>query len=198
MTLTSSHERQHLWSAEAARKLTGTQPEEQLLRAWTESGATNDYDYMIRTDIATYLPGDLLVKADMTSMANSLELRSPLLDHRVVELGLSLPTSMRVSSRGTKIILKQLARDLIPASILDRPKMGFGVPRASWLRGPLRELVRDLLSPSTVDRRGWFNSSTVQSILDAHDGGSDRDNILWPLLMIELWAQTWLDGSEHG
>lgn len=196
MTLTDRENRDALWLPDISKRIEARDPEKALAAAWRGSDAQNAYDQMIATDISTYLPGDLLVKADTTSMANSLELRSPLLDHRVVELGVSLPASMRVSSKGTKLILKDIARDLVPAHLLDRPKMGFGIPRAAWLRGPLRELVRDTLSPESMAQRGWFSGSAVQRILIAHDQGEDRDNIIWPLLMVELWARNWLDNAK--
>ncbi len=169
------------------------QPETILESSWRSSGATNNVDRMIATDLVTYLPGDLLVKADISSMAHSLELRSPLLDHRVIELGASLPADLKVTTRATKVVLKDIARRLVPPELIDRPKMGFGIPRAAWVRGPLRPLIRDTLSPSSTRRRGWFDSRRIENLLNEHDRGLDRDSVIWPLLMTELWAQRWLN-----
>ena len=158
-----------------------------------EFGNHSSFDRMIRSDLSAYLPGDLLVKADVASMANSLELRSPLLDVNVVEWGLSLPRKYKIKGFETKHILKDVARTLVPAELIDRPKMGFGIPRAEWLRSGMKELVIDTLTDTTATQRGWFNSNEVRKTIDIHMDGEDKDNIIWPMLMLELWARTWLD-----
>lgn len=158
-----------------------------------EFGNHSSFDRMIRSDLSAYLPGDLLVKADIASMANSLELRSPLLDVNVVEWGLSLPRKYKIKGFETKHILKDVARTLVPAELIDRPKMGFGIPRAEWLRSGMKELVIDTLTDTTATQRGWFNSNEVRKTIDIHMDGEDKDNIIWPMLMLELWARTWLD-----
>ena len=150
-------------------------------------------DRMIRSDFDAYLPGDLLVKVDIATMANSLELRSPLLDVNVVEWGVSLPRKFKIKGFETKHILKDVARTLVPAELIDRPKMGFGIPRAEWLRGGMKELAIDTLTDTTFTQRGWFNPNEVKKVIDIHMNGEDRDNILWPILLLELWARTWLD-----
>lgn len=158
-----------------------------------EFGNHGSFDRMIRSDLSAYLPGDLLVKADIASMANSLELRSPLLDVNVVEWGLSLPRKYKIKGFETKHILKDLARTIVPAELIDRPKMGFGIPRAEWLRSGMKELVIDTLTDTTATQRGWFNSNEVRKTIDIHMNGEDKDHIIWPMLMLELWARTWLD-----
>jgi asparagine synthase (glutamine-hydrolysing) len=157
------------------------------------SGNLTAYDRMIRSDFSAYLPGDLLVKADFSTMANSLELRSPLLDVNVVEWGISLPRKFKIKGFETKHILKDVARSLVPGELIDRPKMGFGIPRAEWLRTGMKELLVDTLTDVTATQRGWFDLVEVQKVIDTHMGGDDKDNILWPMLMLELWARTWLD-----
>jgi asparagine synthase (glutamine-hydrolysing) len=137
----------------------------------------SSFDRMIRSDLGSYLPGDLLTKADTATMANSLELRSPMLDVNVE----------------TKHILKDVARSLVPADLIDRPKMGFGIPRSEWLRSEMREMLVGTLTDLTARQRGWFNPIEVKRTIDFHMSGQDRDNILWPMLMLELWARTWLD-----
>lgn len=156
-------------------------------------GAKDDLSKMLRSDFERYLPGDLLVKADMATMANSLELRSPLLDHELVDWATTLPSSYKVKGRKTKFILKDIARSLVPAELVDRPKMGFAIPRADWLRTGLREMSYDLLTDATAKNRGWFNSQEVDRVIADHMSGNDRDALLWPMLMIELWARNWLD-----
>jgi asparagine synthase (glutamine-hydrolysing) len=158
-----------------------------------ELGDLTSFDRMIRSDLGAYLPGDLLVKVDIATMANSLELRSPMLDVNVVEWGVSLPRKYKIRGFETKHILKDVARSLVPAALIDRPKMGFGIPRAEWLRTGMREMVVDTLTDTTATQRGWFNSTEVRNVLDIHMAGEDKDNLLWPMLMLELWARTWLD-----
>jgi len=156
-------------------------------------GDIKSFDRMIRSDFAAYLPGDLLVKVDIATMANSLELRSPMLDVNVVEWGITLPRKYKIKGFETKHILKDIARSLVPASLIDRPKMGFGIPRADWLRTGMRELVIDTLTDPTARQRGWLNPLEVKKVIEAHMAGEDKDNLIWPMLMLELWARTWLD-----
>ena len=137
-------------------------------------------------DVETYLPGDLLPKADLTSMAHSLELRSPLLDHEVIELGLALPASLKVQGRLGKVALRRAFADDLPARVVSRRKTGFGVPLRRWFRSDLRELARETLA---VDR-GWFRPSEVRRLLDEHEAGrADHGHRLWCLLMLELWLR---------
>jgi asparagine synthase (glutamine-hydrolysing) len=158
-----------------------------------EDGKLSSFDRMIRSDLYSYLPGDLLVKVDIATMANSLELRSPLLDVNVIEWGVSLPRKYKIKGFETKHILKDVARSLVPANLIDRPKMGFGIPRAEWLRTEMRELVIDTLTDTTASQRGWTDPVQVKKVLHIHMSGQDRDNLIWPMLMLELWARTWLD-----
>jgi len=157
-----------------------------------QSGKLSSFDRMIRSDLQAYLPGDLLVKVDIATMANSLELRSPMLDVNVVEWGISLPRKYKITGFETKHILKDVARSLVPADLIDRPKMGFGIPRAEWLRTDMKEMVTDLLTDKVANDRGWFNQVEVKKTLDLHMSGTDKDQILWPILMLELWARNWL------
>jgi asparagine synthase (glutamine-hydrolysing) len=158
-----------------------------------ELGDLTSFDRMTSSDFAAYLPGDLLVKVDIATMANSLELRSPMLDVNVVEWGVSLPHKYKIKGFETKHILKDVARTLVPAELIDRPKMGFGIPRAEWLRSGMKEMVVDTLTDITATQRGWFDSTEVRKVIDIHMAGEDKDNLLWPILMLELWARTWLD-----
>jgi asparagine synthase (glutamine-hydrolysing) len=137
-------------------------------------------------DIGTYLPGDLLPKADIASMAHSLELRSPLLDHRVVELGLSLPPSLKTRGLTGKIALRRAFAAELPEEVARRGKKGFGVPLGRWFRRDLRELARDVL----FEDRGWFHTAEIRRLLDEHETGrADHGHRLWCLLMLELWVR---------
>lgn len=158
-----------------------------------QAGSVSNLDRMLRSDFDSYLPGDLLVKADIATMANSLELRSPFLDVNLIEWGISLPSEYKLKGFSTKHILKDVARSLVPPELVDRPKMGFGIPRAEWLRGDMKTMLFDVLTDHTARNRGWFNSKEVTRAIDLHLSGSDQDNVLWPMLILELWAKNWLD-----
>jgi asparagine synthase (glutamine-hydrolysing) len=139
-----------------------------------------------RLDLETYLPGDLLLKADIASMAHSLELRSPFLDHEVVALGLALPADLKARGREGKVALRRAFASDLPADVASRGKTGFGVPLGRWFRDDLRELARDVL----VTDRGWFRADTVTRLLDEHESGrADHGHRLWCLLMLELWVR---------
>jgi asparagine synthase (glutamine-hydrolysing) len=160
---------------------------------YSEHGELSTLDKMISYDLGSYLPDDLLVKADLSSMANSLELRSPMLDVTVVEWGLLLPDRYKIKGFQTKRVLKDIARSLVPAELVDRPKMGFAIPRAAWLRNDMKDMMMDLLTDQTAINRGWFKSSEVTKLIHAHLNGQDKDKALWPMIMLELWARNWLD-----
>ena len=187
LSLTQPHE----LSALLSKEFISSQAEQNSISSFT-IGKYSAFDRMIRSDLQAYLPGDLLVKVDIATMANSLELRSPLLDVNVVEWGLSLPRKYKIKGFETKHILKDVARSLVPADLIDRPKMGFGIPRAEWLRTEMKAMVTDLLTDKEAIDRGWFNQNEVKKTLDLHMSGTDKDQILWPILMLELWARNWL------
>jgi len=161
-------------------------------------------DFVHRTtyvDLMTYLPCDLLTKVDIASMAHGLEARSPFLDHKVVELAGRIPMrqKLRLTPRGVvgKLILKETFGPMLPAAILRRRKMGFGVPIAAWLRGELKGLVQDVLLSRASLERGYFVPQEVRRMVDEHTGGlQDHGYRLWYLLMLELWHRRFVDGCE--
>jgi asparagine synthase (glutamine-hydrolysing) len=146
----------------------------------------------VHTDLASYLPYDLLTKVDIASMACSLECRCPMLDHELVSFALSLPLAWRLGRRGGKHILKDWAWDRLPPEILHRRKMGFGVPVGEWFRGELQDVVREhVLSPQGLCAR-VFRSAWLQALVDAHlSGRTNYQHQLWALLTLELWRQRW-------
>jgi asparagine synthase (glutamine-hydrolysing) len=147
-----------------------------------------------RLDVRTYLPGDLLLKADIASMAHSLELRSPLLDHEVLELGVSLPDSLKVEGRRGKVALRRAYADALPPEVSGRGKTGFGVPISRWFRGDLRELAADTLLDERARARGQLRPAAVERLLDDHaEGRADHGHRLWCLLMLELWQREHID-----
>ena len=148
-------------------------------------------------DVETYLPGDLLVKADIASMASSLELRSPFLDHRVLELGLSLPDALKARGRHGKVALRRAFADLLPREIATRSKKGFGVPVSRWFRAELRELASDLLLDERARGRGQLRADAVERLLREHAAGeADHGARLWSLVMLELWQRFYVEAER--
>ncbi len=151
---------------------------------------TNLLDRLQYADIKVYLPDDILVKVDRMSMANSLELRVPLLDHELVEFVASLPPRLRLRGLTKKYILRRAVRKLLPSEIVSGRKRGFNVPIGRWLRRDLCDLVRDHLSPSSVKRQGYFDPQSVARIVKDHDEGRiDYSRNLWGLLMFSMWHE---------
>ena len=137
-------------------------------------------------DLKFWLPGDILTKVDRTSMAASLEAREPLLDHRLIEFGASLPESMRLRGGQGKWLMKRTMRRYLPDDILYRPKQGFVTPIAQWLRGPLEGDMRSLVSGSTLAATGWLDTQALSGLVDSHvSGHSDNSRILWQALMLD-------------
>jgi len=128
-------------------------------------------------------------------MANSLEARSPFLDHRLVEFCASLPASFKLRGRTSKWLLRRLMRDRLPPAILTRPKMGFGVPVGQWLRTDLRPLLYDTILSDRALARGYFRPQAVRALVDEHlSERADRTPHIWSLLMLELWFRHFIDG----
>jgi asparagine synthase (glutamine-hydrolysing) len=145
-------------------------------------------------DVQTYLPGDLLLKADIASMAHSLELRSPLLDWDVLELGISLPPELKTKGRRGKEALRRAFAADLPDEVASRGKTGFGVPIGDWFRTELRDLTGDVLLDARARDRGQLRPSAVERLLSDHvSGRADHAHRLWCLLMLELWQRTHLD-----
>jgi asparagine synthase (glutamine-hydrolysing) len=166
-----------------------------LLRGVASASDAEDFiDRIVHTDIETYLPDDLLVKMDIASMANSLEVRSPFLDDGLLEFAASLPRHMKLRGLTQKHILKQAYRDVLPRSVVTRKKMGFGVPIDHWFRFELRDLAHDVLLSRRARDRGYFRTQVVERYLAEHVSGRRHHHAkLWSLLMLELWHLTFVD-----
>jgi asparagine synthase (glutamine-hydrolysing) len=148
-------------------------------------------------DLHTYLPLDILTKVDRMSMAHSLEVRVPLLDHRVVELAARIPPRMKLRGEVRKYLLKKAVGADLPRSILDQKKQGFAVPLVHWFRDGLSSFVRDLLLSDTSRRRGILNPAYVETLLRRHQDGRPLDLPLWTLVSLELWCRRFLDSSPR-
>ncbi|MEO5668167.1 MAG: asparagine synthase-related protein, partial [Bdellovibrionota bacterium] len=164
-----------------------------LLRSLSE--VPNPATQMMLLDTMTYLPNDILVKVDRAAMAVSLETRAPFLDHTIFEFAHSLPLEMKIHGGQGKVILRKLLDRYVPRGLVDRPKMGFGVPIVDWLRGPLKEWSSDLLSPERLRASGIFEVAQVQKKLQEHQSGAKNWQFyLWDILMY----QAWLEESKNG
>jgi asparagine synthase (glutamine-hydrolysing) len=141
-------------------------------------------------DLKLYFQESVLVKVDRASMACSLEIRAPFLDHELVEFVMGLPSEWKLKGFTSKYILKRAVKKWLPDEIIKRPKKGFGVPIAKWVKGPLKELFEDLLSSDRIRREGFFNPEYVTTLLQ-HHLLNKRDNRkqLWTLLVWELWLE---------
>ncbi|MEA5468996.1 asparagine synthase (glutamine-hydrolyzing) [Spirulina sp. 06S082] len=183
----------------------------QLLEPWTQlqekdtyqvafdhqqqSQAQEALNQLLYCDLKLYLEGNILAKVDRASMANSLEVRVPLLNHTLVEYAAQMPHSLKLRGLTTKYILRRAMRNHLPKEIMQRGKKGFNMPVAKWFTGELRPLVEDMLSRERLQREGFFNADFVQQLLKEHmTGKADRRKLLWTLLVFELWYEHWGNG----
>jgi asparagine synthase (glutamine-hydrolysing) len=153
---------------------------------------------MMALDALTYLPDDILAKVDRASMANSLETRAPFLDVKVVEFASRIPISMKIRKGQGKWILRKVLERHVPPSLIDRPKMGFGIPLDDWLRGPLRQWAEDLLNPASLAQEGYFDPGPVRQVWDAHLKGRSFGHRLWSVLMFQAWLAQSRSTMETG
>jgi asparagine synthase (glutamine-hydrolysing) len=149
-------------------------------------------DRMQFLDLVTYLPDDILTKVDRASMAVGLEARVPLIDHRVVEFAWRLPQSFKVRNGTSKWLLRQVLYRHVPPRLVERPKMGFGVPIGEWLRGPLRSWANALLAEQRLREGGLVDAARVRQCWQEHiDGRRNWQYQLWSVLMLEAWREQW-------
>jgi asparagine synthase (glutamine-hydrolysing) len=189
-----SNAKQNLYSDDFRGRTSEMNAADELNPWFAQANGAGIVDASMLTDIMTYLPNDLLVKVDIATMANSLEARSPFLDHHVIEFAASLPENLKLRGLTTKYLLKRVLRKLLPAENLDRRKMGFGVPIGHWFRGELQPFLRENLLSEKALNRGVFNPAAVKQLVELHTRGErDHAHQLWTLLMLELWFARFID-----
>ena len=196
VSILSDPMREQLFSARFKRDIAGYSAQ-QVFDGHAGRADTDDPLALIQyIDLKTYLVGDINTKVDRASMAHSLEVREPLMDHELVEWLATLPSSLKIRGQEGKYLLKKAMEPLLPADILYRPKMGFAVPLARWFRGPLKERVRQAVLGPRLAETGWFNPEYLQHLVDAHQSGlRDYSAPLWTLLMFEAFLRNVLDAS---
>ena len=189
-------EKEWLYTPEFMDQVQGHDSGALLVRWFEETPAEELLDRLMAVDTRSYLPDDLLVKVDRATMANGLEARSPFLDHRLVEFAASLPVHLKVRNGETKYLLKTVMRGTLPDRVLDREKMGFGVPIDRWFRQDCREYLRDILLSDRCAARGYFRPERVRQLVDRHQQTETNYGYrLYALLMLELWHREYVDGA---
>lgn len=167
--------------------------EDNFKRAKTEDFLSS----LFAVDVGTYLPNDLLVKADIATMANSLEGRSPFLDHKLMEFAARIPSGLKLKGLTNKYILKKALAGLIPSEILRRKKYGFGIPIGSWFRRELKDSIHQVLLSPNFLKRNYFNESTLRALVDEHvSGRADHGYRIWALMNLELWHSIFIDNKK--
>lgn len=160
---------------------------------YDKADTDNHLSKILYTDLKTYLPGDILVKVDRMSMANSLEVRAPILDHNVIEYAANIPPDLKYNNSEKKYILKQTFKQILPDEIMYRKKMGFSVPLAQWFREELKEFASNHLLSSNASVNNFFEKDVLKKLWDHHQGKTrNYSTILWSLLMFELWYRKFI------
>jgi asparagine synthase (glutamine-hydrolysing) len=191
--------RNEIYSPSFKENMRGIEPSDYIENLYNCSDAETFIDKILNVDVMSYLPVDLMVKADIASMACSLEVRSPFIDHKVMEFAASLPSDMKIHKGTLKYFLKQASSDLLPAEVIQRKKMGFGLPIAPWLRGELKEMAYDMLLDKRAVERGYFRRDAIETLLAEHmTGQCDHCYRIWNLLCLELWFRAYMDNAEFG
>jgi asparagine synthase (glutamine-hydrolysing) len=197
LSLYADDQLDRLATAAASVHPSGADPAALLSVAFAAAGRRDRVTRAMVADVLTYLPGDLLAKVDLASMAHSLECRGPFLDHRVVELAAAMPLDRKLRLRPgrSKVVLKRAFAELLPPPIRRRAKMGFGVPIGRWFREDLKDELRDVLLDPVCLGRGLFRPEAIRGLVGQHaDGRRDHGPRLWALLMLELWFRRHIDG----
>jgi asparagine synthase (glutamine-hydrolysing) len=179
-----------LWRDPAAVVIGAAEPPSQATGATSPLTGLTAIERMMAHDMLGYLPDDILVKVDRAAMAVSLETRVPYLDHHLVEFAWRLPFDLKIRNGESKWILRQLLYRHVPRELIERPKMGFGVPVGEWLRGPLRSWAEALLDERRLNAEGYFSPAPIRKIWQRHlSGKTDEQYRLWGVLMFQSWLE---------
>ncbi|HXH81754.1 MAG TPA: asparagine synthase (glutamine-hydrolyzing), partial [Candidatus Tectomicrobia bacterium] len=194
VSLFRDEDRARLLSPELRRRLDGHDPFVDFARHFDPVRDQDPLSQLLHVDLKTWLPNDILVKVDRMSMAHSLEVRSPFLDHRLIEFAATVPSHFKYRGGVSKYLVKRYVEDRVPASAIHRPKQGFEIPLATWLRGELRAMATDLvLSPRALGR-GYVLPAYVRRLWEEHQAGRrDHASRLWALMVLELWHRAFVD-----
>lgn len=194
LSVFNQNTRRELYTEEFRQTVETNNPEKFLDQWFAKANGSGILDAVLLTDQMTYLPNDLLVKVDIASMANSLEARSPFLDHKVIEFAASLPENLKMQRFETKSLLKKVAAKLVPREVVYRRKMGFGVPIGNWFRGEMKAFVKEVLLSEKSLKRGIAKPEMIEKYVREHTE-AERDHTfqIWTLLMLELWFQKFID-----
>jgi asparagine synthase (glutamine-hydrolysing) len=193
LSIFSNDLKDRLYSDEIKERMRSIDSVEIVAESFKRSGTDDLLDTLLFVDTINYLPEDLMVKVDIASMAHCLECRSPFLDHKLVEFAASIPSGLKLKGRKTKHILKKALSKILPEPILNRGKMGFGVPLSFWFRGELRDYAQELLLCKKADR-GYFKQNEIKNLLEEHISGRINHSYrIFSLIMLELWHQTFVD-----
>jgi len=190
-------EKERLYQRDFRKSLNHYSPKDYFECFFKKSKIGDHLSRIQYVDFKTYLPEDILVKVDRMSMANSLEVRSPLLDHKFIEFAATIPSNLKLNGKVSKYIFKKALENRLPRKILYRGKQGFSIPVGSWLKNELREYIEDVLFSDTAKQRGYFDYRYVKKMWNHHLRGlRDHSDHLWTLLMLELWHRSFMD--NHG
>ena len=183
-------QKEQLLTPAVRRELEGKDEFELVRKHWNQCDSSEDLDRLCYTDLRFYLQDDILFKVDRMSMAHALEVRAPYLDHELVQFVCSLKPELKLKGLTTKYILKEAAQGILPEKIICRPKKGFGIPIAKWIKSDLKEIFKEVLSEETLSREGLFNPRWVNGLLEDHlQNRRDNRKTLWTLFVFELWRQ---------
>lgn len=198
MSLIRDPLRQDLYSDAFRAQLGGYSAIEVFNRHARQAGTDDPLGLIQYIDLHSYLIGDINTKVDRASMAHSLEVREPLMDHLLVEWLASLPSHLKMRAGESKYLLKKSMEPLLPSDVLYRPKMGFAVPLARWFRGPLRQRVRNALLQGQIAESGWFNQQAIRQIVEQHESGArDHSTPIWTLLMYDAFMRCVMNDREN-
>jgi len=197
LSLFRSDEKARLLSDELKAGLGGHDPFRPFARHFDRVRGLDALSQLLYVDLKTWLANDMLVKVDRMSMANGLEIRCPLLDHRLIEFAATVPSELKYRGRTSKYLLKRHLEGRVPSSVIHRPKQGFEIPLARWLRRDLRDLANDVLLSERALGRGHIRPARLRQIWERHQRGiRDHSAQIWAVLMFEMWARTFLDPQE--